>query len=329
MRIQQLPRLAHPKRHLLFIALAKPCSKNLLITKRFRMRGPRSSLLLAQPKPAPNYENLHKSPLRFSAQDGLITATQAESITTCEAWIQPYVKLYKNSGMISFNKSANTFGTTSTSHGNQRPRSSTGIPTADFKTLHPSGALACEGMRSGITGIPTTTNSDNILLTTSNNSDNILLTTSEEMPESFYAHLTQDLIPKPNLVPSGLNNKSCRKKQTNNKPNYKLGNNGFAASRGLSGNGWPETREPTPTTFVQQQDLADLRQFWRNIWPTELTPQQQHEAEASHILWQHQQEPALQPSIPIATFRAMDRKQARKAKGIDSWEGAEIQHLPD
>ena len=176
------------------------------------------------------------NPLRFSAQDGLITATQAESITTCEAWIQPYVKLYKISGMISFNKSAKTFGTTSTSHGNQRPRSSTGTPTADFKTLHPSGALACEGMRSGITGIPTTTNSDNILLTTSTNSDNILLATSEEMPESFYAHLTRDLTPKPKLVAFGLNNKSCRKKQTNNKPNYKLGNNGFAASRGRSGN---------------------------------------------------------------------------------------------
>lgn len=33
-----------------------------------------------------------------------------------------------------------------------------------------------------------------------------------------------DLTPK--LVAFGLNNKSCRKKQTNNKPNYKLGNSG-------------------------------------------------------------------------------------------------------
>jgi hypothetical protein len=218
--------------------------------------------------------------------------------------------------MISFNKSAKTFGTTSTSHGNQRPRSSTGTPTADFKTLHPSGALACEGMRSGITGIPTTTNSDNILLTTSTNSDNILLATSEEMPESFYAHLTRDLTPKPKLVAFGLNNKSCRKKQTNNKPNYKLGNNGFAASRGRSGNGWPETRESTPTTFVQQQDLADLRQFWRNIWPTELTPQQQHEAEASHILWQHQQEPALQPSKASTLGRAQKSNTFRTKRSI-------------
>ena len=55
------------------------------------------------------------------------------------------------------------------------------------------------------------------------------------MPGSFGAHMARDLTPK--LVAFGLNNKSCRKKSTSNKLEYKPGSNGFAANRGPSGNG--------------------------------------------------------------------------------------------
>ena len=48
-----------------------------------------------------------------------------------------------------------------------------------------------------------------------------------------------------------------------------------------------------PVTFVQQQDLYALRQYWRDIWPTEPSAQHQQEAEARHIPWPHQHEPIL------------------------------------